>query len=358
MSSHCSAIGKCLKCLNFGLNKDTEVSPLLSVMTSARDTEDEYLHEFKLNPEISHDEMKKNESYLDSRLDCELMASNPPSPRISPESRPIRVTNMFGMPKCFSGVPIKKRERKEESLKKRSMSYDINSNKFICHCCKKHDLSVLSTSMPSSPSDSHLCTRCSSALKKKQDYANTKNGKAEVSDKAPNLVEFTCEKGHSWTVNIHRGYKNWCSTCIKIAKEEKKKLYKRQSSRINREYADRQKRLFDEALSQCVDSSEEDSFSGNFEDVFDSILSVAKSKAEAYMNQPNSPPSCTYEQALSVYKILELDVSRVQFILKGMSADSKKVGYKKLAMVLHPDKNRHPLSKEAFQKASELFNSS
>lgn len=32
--------------------------------------------------------------------------------------------------------------------------------------------------------------------------------------------------------------------------------------------------------------------------------------------------------------------------------------FRSLARLVHPDKNRHPLSKEAFQKASELFKGS
>lgn len=76
------------------------------------------------------------------------------------------------------------------------------------------------------------------------------------------------------------------------------------------------------------------------------------------MNTLEAPTQCTFEQAIAVYKVLEIDENRVKFILSGMNADSKKSGYKKLAVALHPDKNRHPLSKEAFQKASELFNSS
>ena len=36
-----------------------------------------------------------------------------------------------------------------------------------------------------------------------------------------------------------------------------------------------------------------------------------------------------------------------------MSRDQSMQMYKKLALLLHPDKNQHPLAKEAFQKLSE-----
>lgn len=239
------------------------------------------------------------------------------------------------------------------------MSYDINNNKLVCKSCGNQEFSVLPFKEPTESKQSHLCTKCSSALSKKQDYASNKGGVAKISEKRSNSVEFTCEKGHSWTVNLHRGYKNWCSTCIKLAKEELKQEYKRQSSKVNQENADRQKILFDSAKIQYVQSQSEMSPKNmSFDDLFESIVPVAKAKADAYLSQPDASPSCTYEQILSVYKILELDATRAKFILKGMSVDSKKVGYKKLALSLHPDKNRHPLSNEAFLKASELFNSS
>jgi len=210
----------------------------------------------------------------------------------------------------------------------------------------------------------YLCTKCSSALKKKQDYASTHNGTARilsmVSSKGPNLVEFECSEKHKWSVNIHRGYKNWCSTCIKIAKAKLKKEYCVRTNLLNKEYASKQNKLFEEAKSQYLANWEEEEVTelSNLEDIFECVLGEAKVKAKAYMRQPDASKSCSYTQALCVYKVLELDANRVKFILHRVTPDSKKVGYKKLALSLHPDKNRHPLSNEAFLKASELFNSS
>jgi len=249
-------------------------------------------------------------------------------------------------------------KKEEEFVKKRSVSHDLTSNKVMCQCCKKIDYSILP--IQDMRTQTYLCTKCRSALTKKQDYASTKGGRACISLKGPNLVEFTCHKGHSWTVNIHRGYKNWCSACIKLAKEEQKLRYKRQSCQMNKENADKQQKLFDDAKTQYLAKSQAHAACQfqNFDDLFLSVLPEAKLRAEADLNQPNVSSLCTYEQVLCVYKVLGVDAERVQFILSGMSQDSKKVGFKKLALSLHPDKNRHPLSNEAFLKASELFNSS
>lgn len=63
-----------------------------------------------------------------------------------------------------------------------------------------------------------------------------------------------------------------------------------------------------------------------------------------------------YKEAMIVYQFLSVDVDKAAKILTHFSDKEKKSGFKKLALVLHPDKNQHPLSKEAFQKASQIFN--
>mmetsp|Transcript_12635 Transcript_12635/g.14225 ORF Transcript_12635/g.14225 Transcript_12635/m.14225 type:complete len:136 (-) Transcript_12635:36-443(-) len=133
-----------------------------------------------------------------------------------------------------------------------------------------------------------------------------------------------------------------------------------QRSKVIKENAKKQKKLFEDAKAKCLVQSQTEAVSQfiNFEDLFVSAIPEATLKANEFYNQPGVSPACTYKQALCVYKVLSLDTSRIEFILNGMSADSKKVGFKKLALGLHPDKNRHPLSNEAFLKASELFNSS
>jgi DnaJ-class molecular chaperone len=52
------------------------------------------------------------------------------------------------------------------------------------------------------------------------------------------------------------------------------------------------------------------------------------------------------DDALHVYKILLLDSSSVKEA--GLAPQALKSGFRGLAKSLHPDKNRHPLSKEAF----------
>ena len=317
----------------------------MSVFNSTKDSDEESVHDFKLNDlHLLYNSTGKKDSYLSSNQS---------------ESGPIRLQSMFSNVGSFSSLPVNKREKKAEGLKQKVVSQDPTFEKLPCKCCGKSDISISEITSLNSSEALHLCIRCSSALQKKQDYASTFNGTAKISDKGSNMVEYTCDKGHSWTVNIHRAYKSWCSTCRKLFREERKQHFRRQSSQIRKENADRQKELFNEAQNQYFADAAEASYSiEHFEDLFNSVLPIANVKASEFMDSLDAPTQCTYEQALAVYKVLEVDANRVKFILNGMDTDSRKSGYKKLAMTLHPDKNRHPLSKEAFQKASELFNSS
>lgn len=209
----------------------------MTVFASTKDSDEESVHEFKLNDlHLLYNQTEKKDS------DQSESQSN---------SHPIRLRNMFISSSTFSSLPVNtKKEKKAETYKPKIDSYDTSSPKFPCECCGKSDISVTEFTSKNSSETFHLCTRCSSALQKKQDYASTFNGTAKISDKGPNIVEYTCEKGHSWTVNIHRAYKSWCSTCRKIFREERKQHFRRQSSQIRKENADRQKELFNEAQNQ------------------------------------------------------------------------------------------------------------
>lgn len=308
---------------------------------------------FRLDRSAKDSSVPKRDQYLSDSFDGFMSADATDSP-------PVRVPSMFNISKNPFKTLLNKREAKTEAHKGRAMSFDVSGSNVTCCCCAKTEYTVTQIRDVETYNKTHLCARCSSALEKKQAYAHTFNGTAKISTTDKNLVEYTCELGHQWTVNIHRAYKSWCSTCRKLLREEKKKRFRQQSSFIRKENEKRQKELFSEAqsLSESESSSyETTSGSYTFEDLFQSNLPIAEAKAQDFISPDSSLP-CTYEQALIVYKVLEIDEIRAKFILDRMSKRSKKQGYKKLAIALHPDKNRHPLSKEAFQKASELLNSS
>lgn len=81
------------------------------------------------------------------------------------------------------------------------------------------------------------------------------------------------------------------------------------------------------------------------------MIHEAKAKAEEFCGQ--SIIKLSLEDALSVYKVLLLEPSMMSELK--VDASVIRSGFRGLALSLHPDKNRHPISTEAFQNASELF---
>lgn len=58
-----------------------------------------------------------------------------------------------------------------------------------------------------------------------------------------------------------------------------------------------------------------------------------------------------FEKTYLVYKFVETPIQAMQVGLKEMmDSEVAKSYFKKLAKKLHPDKNNHPMAKDAFQK--------
>lgn len=68
----------------------------------------------------------------------------------------------------------------------------------------------------------------------------------------------------------------------------------------------------------------------------------------------SSNTGISFEDCLAVYKVLLLTPQQMDEV----KTEDLKSNFKRIVLTVHPDKNRHPLSNEAFLKASELFKSS
>ena len=75
----------------------------------------------------------------------------------------------------------------------------------------------------------------------------------------------------------------------------------------------------------------------------------ASHQARQFLN--NNPDSnCSLSQATFVYKLLDSSKRAIHEHFRRMPIDKAKKEYRKVVRQVHPDKNGHPLSKEAFQK--------
>lgn len=85
------------------------------------------------------------------------------------------------------------------------------------------------------------------------------------------------------------------------------------------------------------------------------IESMAKGMAELYISSKEYLGEF-YDQVITVYRIL---CAPEEFLFAKYFSNKENATstYRQLAKMLHPDKNRHHLSSEAFLKVSNLFSS-
>lgn len=112
--------------------------------------------------------------------------------------------------------------------------------------------------------------------------------------------------------------------------------------------------LQQEHLNQC--SADELSSSSSicasfFTDADDEHSSM---QARHFLNS-NPDSNCSHSQATFVYKLLDFAKKDLYDDFRRMPADRAKREYRKIVKHVHPDKNCHPLSKEAFQKVQSAF---
>ena len=89
----------------------------------------------------------------------------------------------------------------------------------------------------------------------------------------------------------------------------------------------------------------------NYNRLENEINSKAKAQASEFMKiRKLENQSLTFDKVFVVCKFLETPLKMVVEGLESKSRDEIKKYYKQIAMSLHPDKNSHPKSKEAFQK--------
>jgi hypothetical protein len=75
----------------------------------------------------------------------------------------------------------------------------------------------------------------------------------------------------------------------------------------------------------------------------------SKKKAKQYL-QESKDCSLQFHQVYLVYKFLDTPLKYIVEGMRSKTPEQARSFYKNIAKQLHPDKNSHPLAKEAFQK--------
>ena len=73
------------------------------------------------------------------------------------------------------------------------------------------------------------------------------------------------------------------------------------------------------------------------------------------MAQKSFDGKMTYEQIISVFKMLLIPKEILQKYLFALNSNVLKSEFRKMALQIHPDKNKHPKAALAFQKINSIY---
>ena len=102
----------------------------------------------------------------------------------------------------------------------------------------------------------------------------------------------------------------------------------------------------------------------NFESIYQEIGNLARKQATEYLRttettDTGTPRCCCseieFEKIVETYKLLIVPDNTLQCLLQAMGRDAARKEFRRVAMLIHPDKNSHPSAKIAFQKLYHHF---
>jgi len=203
------------------------------------------------------------------------------------------------------------------------------------------------------------CSKCEVILKKCRAFAMENNGKC-LNERLEDTINFVCCQGHQWSTSYRSFSNRWCITCVQEEKDNLRKKCEEHRRKREEEEEEYQKRLFEEARKKVMENilnqgmSEEDILS-YFQKVDAEIEGLAKEATAKFMSEQETCQNISYQQALQVAKIMLMPEHILQNYMSSLSPEILKSEYRRLAKIIHPDKNRHPDAGDAFKKIHKVY---
>lgn len=237
-------------------------------------------------------------------------------------------------------------------------------------CCNKHQfiislssLNKLKTFSVHNPVCYEIwCLKCRNFLRKAEDKARSMNSTVVSSCISQGFVAVKCENNHQFELHYTRNFaKTWCEECKIEAIQKQKEIYKQNEETEQFRKQKEQQRLFEESQKYI---QQQESRSSTFQhqqeyDYYNSIMTqvsaYAKEKMERYMSLDKFKGECTHVEVFNVYKIIYMPEEILVKALWMVDQSQLKSYYRKLALILHPDKNKHELSSDAFKKLTHAY---
>jgi len=219
------------------------------------------------------------------------------------------------------------------------------------------------------------CPRCADLLHECKEFAQKHHGSClnEVYDET---IRYQCAKGHCWTLNHKNARRRWCAQCAKEQRAFLKKKCEDEKVEREKQEEDHQKKLFEEAKKQAMKDNAKPQqpfgFSGTnnnngygsqrpmstleyFQRIDYEIESLAKKYTLEFMSQKTFTGEINFQQILQVYKIMIMPEEILQTYMFNLNADTLRSEFRRMAKIIHPDKNKHPQAGNAFQKIYKVY---
>jgi len=159
--------------------------------------------------------------------------------------------------------------------------------------------------------------------------------------------------------------------CVKEEKNTMKKKCEQERAERQKQEEEYQRKLFEEARKKAMEDSNTQNFAKRpqanqnafqsvsaleyFQRMDYEIEKLAQKYSLEYMSRKEFAGELTYQQILQVYKILIMPEEILQHYMFSLSADLLKTEFRRIAKIIHPDKNKHPQAGNAFQKVYKVY---
>jgi len=242
----------------------------------------------------------------------------------------------------------------DEPLSTCPVNEDVVQEKVKLKCEFRHKLKT-----PVNESEEEKCPKCDALLRKCQFYA-TENGGVCLNEKYGNMINFMCFKGHNWSVRYRNFSLDWCPDCAEEKKEEFRKKCEEERKKREKIEEESQKKLFEEARKKAMSSPHQGGPIGEedlayFRQIDLEAENMAKKKTTEFMSQQGISKDITFQQTFQVNKVLATPEECLQKYMQSLGTETVKSEFRRIAKIIHPDKNKHPEAGVAFQKIHKVY---
>lgn len=238
-------------------------------------------------------------------------------------------------------------------------------------CCNKHQfiisLSALTKLTTLSTQDRDCCEcwwlKCRNFIKKNKERADSMDSQIISSGLDKETIIAECPNHHRIEISYSRNYsKIWWEECLNQAREKQSREFKEQEKAEEERKQKEQQRIFQESYQEVAKEQQvknshfrSQKEAQYYEHIMKEVCIWAKRKMETEMSSSNFKGESTHIEIYNVYKIMYMPIEILIKTLWMIEKSLLSSHYRQLALILHPDKNKHSYANEAFLKLTKAY---